>query len=106
VEGVAAVTREGDGMSVLARLMGHGGVYDQLGQVATMLGTGHADQKHCGERIDAVRDAVEVIDQQHRGAVSDLQRIAVACDNGSDTANTIEFIRRVAAPYLHHTGAR
>jgi hypothetical protein len=41
-----------------------------------------------------------------RGAISELQRIAVACDNGSKPEDKLEFIRRVARPFLHHRGGQ
>lgn len=55
-------------------VMGHGGMYDELGQVSTMLGTGYADQRHCGERIDRVRDELEALDQRLRGAVARAEK--------------------------------
>lgn len=67
-------------------VMGHGGMYDELGQVSTMLGTGHADQRHCGERIDRVRDELDALDQRLQGAVEALRELVRLKDGPRDDA--------------------
>lgn len=67
-------------------VMGHGGMYDELGQVSTMLGTGHANQRHCGERIDAVRDELEALDRRLQGAVGVLRELVALKDGPRDDA--------------------
>lgn len=74
-------------------LMGHGSVYDELGQVAATLG---ADGHPAGARIDAVRDRIEAIAADHRGAVDTITHVIVMLGGLAEPWNALDYAERCA----------
>jgi hypothetical protein len=64
------------------------------------------DCEYWGREYAEKAEEIVVPADQLAETVAELQRIAVTCDNGAKPEDKLEFIRRVARPFLHHPGGQ